>query len=203
MVFGVYLIIYWSRSSAADLISHLFAVSFEPALAWTIGNVVLLVASLCLLLIMEKVVRRRGLSTVGFKLPTNRKVLLIFTGVVTAYLVGEIIGLISGLHTQAYMFISGVILVPLAEETVFRSLIQTRLEAGVGPVKAWVLSGLMFGGYHYYAWFIIGTVTQFTLPQLIWTALFGMLAGVIFAKTRSLLPPFLLHAVNNFIASLA
>lgn len=203
VVFGVILVFFWLRAPTADLVSRLLTVSFEPIISWTIGNIFFLLASSFLLLFMEKVVRKRGLSTIGFKLPTNRKVLLIFAGVIIAYLAGATIRLALGFHIQVYTFISAVILAPLAEETVFRGLIQTRLEASFGPVKSWILSGLLFGFYHFYAWFIVGTsYHQFTLPQLIGTALFGMLAGVIFAKTRSLFPPLLLHAVNNLFSSL-
>jgi hypothetical protein len=41
---------------------------------------------------------------------------------------------------------------------------------------------------------------RFSLTQMIVVSIHGMLFGVVFAKTRSLLPPFLLHAVNNFVA---
>lgn len=93
----------------------------------------------------------------------------------------------------------------MAEEIVFRGLIQARFEDALGTVKSWLLSGVLFAVYHYVAWFLIEgkTVTlfsTFSLTSLIFVLLFGMLAGVLFAKTRSLLPPFLLHAVHNFVA---
>ena len=193
ILFGAVLFIYWSKT-------------FYPSLfTWGVYGTYYLVIGLCLLFIMEKIVRRRGISSVGFKLPINRKALMIFTGAIALYLiVGILRHVLYGiefLYINEY-FISGVILGPFYEETVFRGLIQTRFEAGSGTVKSWIFSGLLFGFYHYWAHFLIvgQTLTIPSLTQLIWVTLFGMLLGVIFAKTRSLLPPFLLHAINNFFA---
>jgi membrane protease YdiL (CAAX protease family) len=201
MVFSVYMVIYWLRSPISDLLG-----AYSSTFAWAIGLSVFVVASLCLLFVMETIVRR-SLSAVGFRLPTNRRVLLIFTGVAAFLLIGGII-----VHTvynikYAYpnqYFISGVVFGPLVEEIVFRGLIQTRLEACLGTTKSWILSSLVFGFYHFLAWFLIGgkMLTTYSLTQLTYTVIFGIMAGIFFAKTRSLLPPFLLHAINNFVAFL-
>jgi len=204
IIFGVYIVIYWSQ----NLIRNLLKVSYLSDFAWTIGVFILLGASLCLLVFVEKIVRRRNLSAVGFKFPINRKFLLVFTGLIVAYSVWGISLLVShGIQSQYFYFYlaSGCIIGPLAEEIVFRGLIQARFEAALGTVKSWLLSGVLFAVYHYVAWFLIEgkTVTlfsTFSLTSLIFVLLFGMLAGVLFAKTRSLLPPFLLHAVHNFVA---
>jgi len=189
-IFWIYLIIYWSKKSMFD---------------WTTGLIVYVGASLCLLFVMEKILRRRNLSVVGCKLPTNRKALLIFTGLLAFYLLGGIIGHITLNIEFPYLniyFFSGVILGPLVEEIVFRGLIQTRFEAELGSAKPWILSSLLFGFYHFLAWFLIGgkMLTTYSLGQLTYVTVFGILLGILRAKTRSLLPPFLLHAVNNFVA---
>jgi len=180
--------------------------SFPSVFTWAVYVIgVYLGIGLCLLIIMEKVVRRRNLSAVGFKLPTNKKILMVFAGLVALQLIG---GMVLHLVLEiefSYLniyFISGVILGPFFEETMFRGLIQTRLEAGLGSVKSWVLTGLLFGFYHYWAHFLLAgeMLTIPSLTQLVVITLFGMLLGVIFAKTRSLLPAFLVHAANNFVA---
>jgi membrane protease YdiL (CAAX protease family) len=202
VVFSVYMIIYWLRG----LISG-FLLAYSSTLAWAISLSFFVVAGLCLLFVIEIVVRRRSLSAVGFRLPINKRVLLIFAGVAGFLLIGGII-----LHTvynirYAYFgqyLISGVVFSPLVEEIVFRGLIQTRLEACFGTTKSWILSSLVFGFYHFLAWFLIigKTLTTYSLTQLTYTVIFGIIVGIFFAKTRSLLPPFLLHAINNFVAFL-
>jgi membrane protease YdiL (CAAX protease family) len=202
MVFGIYMVIYSLWHKVND---SLWA--YSSMLAWVAGLSVFVVASLSLLFVMEIVVRRRRLSAVGFRLPTNRRALLVFIGVAAFLLIGGII-----IHTvsnirYAYLnqyFISGVIFGPLIEEIVFRGLIQTRLEAWLGTTKSWILSSLVFGFYHFLAWFLMGgkMLTTYSLTQLVWVVILGIMTGFFFAKTRSLLPPFLLHAVNNFVAFL-
>lgn len=202
MLFSVYMVIYWLKNLISDLLWGYFS-----TLAWAMSASIFVGATVCLLFVMEKIVRRRNLSVVGFRLPTSKKVLLIFTGVTAFFLIGGIF-----VHTvfeirYAYLniyFISGVILGPLVEEIAFRGLIQTRFEAWLGTTKSWILSSLVFGFYHFLAWFLIGgkMLSVYYLAQLMYVTLFGMLLGIVFAKTRSLLPPFLLHAVNNFIAFL-
>jgi len=198
LIFGVILVIRWLK----------IFYPFTSTLNWTIYVIgVYLGVSLGLSLIMEGIVRKRSLSSIGFRLPMNRKVLMIFTVIVGLQLVGRITSyFLTGAEFPVFdaYFVSGVILGPFYEETVFRGLIQTRLEAGLGSVKSWILTGLLFGFYHYWAHFLIAkeALTIFSSLQIIQVTLIGMLFGVIFTKTRSLLPPFLLHAVTNFVAFL-
>jgi membrane protease YdiL (CAAX protease family) len=42
-------------------------------------------------------------------------------------------------------------------------------------------------------------VTLDAALALLYLAVFGMLLGVIFAKTQSLLPPLVVHAMNNLL----
>jgi membrane protease YdiL (CAAX protease family) len=161
----------------------------------------------CLLLIMEIALRRRSLSVVGFRWPTNRKVLLIFTIALALFFTfGALVHVLFEIewHYLNQYFWSGVVLGPLVEEIVFRGLIQTRLETALGNTKSWILSSILFSLYHIIAWFIISgkVVTAYTITQLVGVSLVGMFMGISRAKTKSLLPPFLLHAVNNFIAFL-
>ena len=177
---------------------------YRPMLGWATSTAISLAAALCLLLVMEKTVRGRDLAAVGFRLPEENK-LRLFAAVLALWLVGGVssrLALGIGLPSLDIYLTSLVIVGPLVEETVFRGLIQTRLEAGLGAVRGWLVSGLLFGFYHLWAHFIVAgnVVTLFSFTQVVVVAIHGMLLGVVFAKTRSLLPPFLLHAVNNFVA---
>jgi membrane protease YdiL (CAAX protease family) len=192
-IFGVMLIVYWLQTLSRSIFT------------WSISACVYLVLGLCLLLVAEMLVRRRRISFVGFKVPTNRKALLIFTVVLTLFLIGGIaVRLMRGIGFRPFdiYFVVAVIIGPFVEETVFRGLIQTRFEAGLGTIKSLVLTSLLFGFYHYWAHFLIlgRVLTVLGLTQVAGTVIYGMLFGVAFAKTRSLLPPFLLHAANNYVA---
>ena len=96
-------------------------------------------------------------------------------------------------------FLSYAVVFPFVEEVIFRGMIQTRLEAALGSVRAWILSGLFFGLHHYYAHYLmIGKPLAVSdVLELIFLTAFGMLLGVIYAKTRSLLPSYLIHTINN------
>lgn len=153
-------------------------------------------------LLMELVVRRRSLSAIGFRRPTNKKALLLVAGILGIYLLFRLIvpffmGAASVFNWRD--FISNAVLFAFFEEVLFRGLIQTRLESALGAVWSWVLTGLFFGFYHYYVHFLVPgqALTTASLLQLLYLTAFGMLLGVIFAKTRSLIPSYLVHLVNN------
>jgi uncharacterized protein len=95
--------------------------------------------------------------------------------------------------------LAAVVIFPLLEEAIFRGLLQTRLEAIMGTVRSWMATGVFFGAYHYYINHLLPerAVTPESLLSLVYLVVLGMLLGAIFAKTRSLLPPFLVHAMNN------
>jgi membrane protease YdiL (CAAX protease family) len=72
----------------------------------------------------------------------------------------------------------------------FRGIIQKGLiNKGVKPAKAIIFSALAFGIFHLNPW---QTVNAFLL---------GLVLGVVYYKTKSLLMPILLHAFNNFISA--
>jgi membrane protease YdiL (CAAX protease family) len=162
-----------------------------------------LVFGLCAPLVMELLVRRRNLSAIGFRRPENKRVLAIVAGIFTLYLVSRLVeplALKRGYHFELRSVLSTAIIFPFLEEVLFRGLIQTRLESAVGAVRSWVLTGLFFGFYHYYLHYLVpgrAPTTEEVLGLVYLTAL-GMLLGAVFAKTRSLLPSFLIHAINNF-----
>jgi len=162
-----------------------------------------LVLGLCAPLVMELLVRRRNLSVIGFSIPVNRRVLAFVAGIFSLYLISRLVEplrLGQGYHFELRDFISITIIFPFLEEVFFRGLIQTRLESALGAVRSWMVSGLLFGFFHLYLLYLVpGRAPDIaeTLGLVYLTAL-GMLLGVVFAKTRSLLPSFAIHAINNF-----
>lgn len=153
-------------------------------------------------LVMEWLVRRRSLAVIGFRMPQNGRGLTLVAVVSGLYLVARLAWPLA--QGRAYQFdlqsfISNSILFAFLEEAMFRGVIQTRLESALGAVRSWVLSGLFFGFYHLYVHYLVrgqavAVVDMLSLASL---AVLGMLLGVVFAKTRSLLPSFVIHALHN------
>lgn len=152
--------------------------------------------------VMEWGVRGRSLSAIGFRMPTNRRALTLVAVILGLYLVARLAWPLAQGRGYAFDlrdFISNSILFAFLEETMFRGVIQTRLESALGAVRAWMLSGLFFGFYHFYAryWVPGNPVATADVLSLLSLTVLGMLLGVVFAKTRSLLPSFLIHALHN------
>jgi len=74
----------------------------------------------------------------------------------------------------------------VCEEILFRGFLFNSLRGKLGPWGAAILSSLIFGGLHYLHGFGMAAI-----------ALFGMFACWIFARTGSLWPGVLLHAMSN------
>lgn len=80
---------------------------------------------------------------------------------------------------------------PIIEEIIFRGIIQKGLiNKGVKPQTAIVVSALVFGLVHFNPWQFIGAF------------LLGLVLGVVYFRTKSLLMPMLLHFFNNTIAAI-
>lgn len=87
----------------------------------------------------------------------------------------------------ALTIISAVVLAPIAEELLFRGLLQPFLSRRLrSQWKAIVISGLAFGMIH--------LQVVHTAPPLV---VFGIILGFVYARTRSLTLVILIHAVFN------
>lgn len=92
---------------------------------------------------------------------------------------------------HAAMVIMVAIFAPLLEEILFRGIIlKAMLNKGIKPKKAILFSALIFGAIHGYPWQFLGAF------------LLGLVLGLVYWKTKSLLMSILLHSFNNFIAAM-
>lgn len=83
------------------------------------------------------------------------------------------------------------LMAPLLEEILFRGIIQKGLiNGGMKPMNAIVLSAFIFALFHMNPWQFVGAF------------LLGLVLGLVYYRTQSLLMAILLHAFNNFISSL-
>ena len=87
--------------------------------------------------------------------------------------------------TGLFTALSIVVVGPLAEELVFRGIIQTRLLRAMPPWTAVVLQAALFGIIH-------GTPIQ-----IVYALLLGLALGFLRSRTGSILPGFAAHAAFN------
>ncbi|MCG6138112.1 MAG: CPBP family intramembrane metalloprotease [Nostoc sp. LLA-1] len=81
--------------------------------------------------------------------------------------------------------IATVVVAPIAEEFIFRGVILQRWAAKWGIRTALITSSLLFGVLH---------------ANIVGLSMFGIIMGVLYIKTRTLIVPIVCHAVNNLIA---
>ncbi len=94
------------------------------------------------------------------------------------------------LRDPVALIIMTVILAPLLEEILFRGIIMKgMINNQVRPVTAILVSALIFGAVHFNPWQFAGAF------------LLGLVLGLVYYKTKSLLMPILLHAFNNLLSA--
>lgn len=81
-----------------------------------------------------------------------------------------------------------VILAPIFEELIFRKLLMDRLLV-LGDKAAILMSAIAFGAFH-------GNLYQFFYATFV-----GLVFGYVYAKTRRVIYPIILHALVNFLGS--
>ncbi len=155
--------------------------------------------------VLESMVHRRPLTFIGFRRPSNGRAVAIAFSLLAIYGLSALYRVF--VWDTEYYFDWGRIgyyaEFAYVEEVLFRGLIQSRLESACGEPRSWLLSGLFFGFYHWYGRYLVpGRALMISgVLQLASTTAFGVFLGALFAKTRSLLPPLLVHLANNLYAS--
>lgn len=104
-------------------------------------------------------------------------------------------------NKYAFNFISIIILLPIAEELLFRGLIQGKLQDKYNKYLAVLISSFLFGLGHLnleklmfdlrldYEWAYI-------------TFLMGIILGFLFHKTKSIIPVIIMHIIGNLTVAL-
>ncbi len=88
------------------------------------------------------------------------------------------------------------------EEAVFRGIVLTVFLGKYSERKAIIFSSLGFGLMHLLN-LINGSELVWVVGQIVWAFILGLFYGYVFVKTRSLLPPMIVHYLGNvFISSL-
>ena len=85
------------------------------------------------------------------------------------------------------------------EEFFFRAIIQGKLERALGQNKAWFYGGILFGLAHVVTnSFVRGLDIGPGVIELAGQIIAGWTFGIIYMKTRSLLPSFVAHYFTDF-----
>ena len=94
----------------------------------------------------------------------------------------------SNLLNLIYIVVYSVILVPIAEELVFRGVILNRLNNRVNFIYAIIISSALFSLVHGF-----GRLTP--------TFFFGLCMCVVYLKTNNITIPIIIHILNNALAT--
>lgn len=86
---------------------------------------------------------------------------------------------------NALLFLCMVVVAPITEEFIFRGIVLHRWTQKWGIKTALIASSILFGFLH---------------ANVIGLSMFGLVMGLLYLKTRTLLVPIACHALNNLIA---
>ena len=150
----------------------------------------------------------------GFSMPRSRSVTIFSIGVMA--LIGILGFLGPGFKPlPAWLVLMSLYQPAFTEEFFFRGVIQGKLERALGQNKAWFFSGILFGLMHTSVnffgqqWYRNGENFINALILLGIQILLGWIFGIMYMKTRSLLPSYVAHylvdarlaSINYYIAA--
>lgn len=139
-----------------------------------------------------------GAGDLGFRRPLSRSVMIF------AIVAWGAIGVLQFIDPGFAPLPAWLVLISLyqpafTEEFFFRGVIQGKLERALGQNKAWFYSGILFGLMHASVnffgqqWYRHGESALNAIVLLILQIVAGWVFGIMFMKSRSLLPGFLAH----------
>jgi membrane protease YdiL (CAAX protease family) len=179
---------------------------FETTLGKELTSLIsfVLTMGITFVIIHLKRINRQGTSSYDFGIGSI-KILLLVCFATAAILIGITFPIISqipmpdfikkilldnGSETGVYSFITIVIAAPILEELIFRGIILNGLLKSYSPLKAIIISSLLFGLVHLNPWQFIGA------------SILGSLSGWVYFKTNKLTLPIIIHMTNNFLGFL-
>ena len=91
----------------------------------------------------------------------------------------------SNIGSGGWLLVSAVLIAPIFEEYLFRGYIAGAIKYAYGSVAAWLLSSVIFGVAHGQPAVMISATMS------------GLVLGFYFLRSRSVVIPMILHAMNN------
>jgi len=164
---------------------------------WGLMSLVASVPNIVVPLLFVLLVNKWTAKDLGFSMPSARSVTIFaiavyaFFGIIPIFLGQEplpVSNLLFALYVTAFV-----------EEFFFRAIIQGKLERALGQNKAWFYSGILFGLAHVVTNFYVrGLDIVPGIFELVAQIIAGWTLGIIYMKTRSLLPSFVAHYFTDF-----
>ena len=164
---------------------------------WGLMSLVASVPNIVVPLLFVLLVKKWTAKDLGFSMPSARSVTIF------AIAVFAVIGIIPIFLGMEPIPVSNLLwalyVTAFVEEFFFRAIIQGKLERALGQNKAWFYSGILFGLAHLTTnAFVRGLDIGPGVFMLIGQIIAGWYFGIIYMKTRSLLPSFLMHYFMDF-----
>lgn len=187
------------------ILAHVYDV-YYPVL--TIGNISVSLHLLVVLLVpfvVEVGIKKRGLKDLGFQQPVATTPWIAWVGF------GIFFGVFAFVFERPDPYpvdglLVGIITPAFAEEWLYRSVIQSKLERSLSQNKAWFISGILFGLSHIPTnffgplWVAGGRQISVAVVRLIGQCAFGWLWGILYMKCRSIFPGIAAHWLSDFLA---
>ena len=123
------------------------------------------------------------LVMIGYSLIFHNSILILISDINAS--------LTKSIPTSIPVEILAVIIAPVVEEIIFRGILLEQLSRKYNAVVSILVSSLLFSIFH------------FSIVQGVNTFIMGVLLGIVYIKTRSLVPCVLMHFVNNLIPVIA
>jgi len=143
----------------------------------------------------------------GFKKSINWRISALFLVIMIVFSLVTFL-LVGGNSLSLISFIWGIITPALSEELISRGVFTSKLERIYGINKAWLVSGILFGLLHIpndffgYFWYLFGQNFIVSLGLLLNQIATGWILGIVFIKTRSILIPFSIHYILDFLPAI-
>ena len=94
--------------------------------------------------------------------------------------------------------IASIIFIPITEELFFRNYILSGLMKNYNPTKAIILSSLLFASIHIPLVSLFYEFMDFSFNHAYITMFGGLISGILFYKTKSIIPSIIFHTFWNF-----
>ena len=158
--------------------------------------------------VVELGVRGRSVRDLGFRLPVAWRPALLLVGAGVLFGLAPLAFGFAG-SEPAFALVLALYSPVFEEEFLFRGVLHTKLERVLPQERAWIASGLLFGLVHvpndFFGpfWVASGGDPLVALGRLAQQTAKGLLYGLLFAKSRTLLAPVLAHYCSNKLAVIA
>lgn len=174
----------------------------------TVTNLVLFPFWVLIPLLFVLLVNKWTAKDLGFRKPISRSVTVFSIGMMALLSILRLFGP-DFEPLPGWLVIISLYQPAFTEEFFFRGVIQGKLEKALGGNKAWFYSGILFGLMHTSVnffgqqWYRHGENIINALLLLGIQTLFGWIFGIMYMKTRSLLPSYTSHyLVDGRLASI-